>query len=135
MTPQQLRARILRLSEDQPLTSAFERAIADRRTRKKDAWYSSQKAHWLGWLKEYDGPGYYGRAEWNVTAEAVYNRIVNPSMVLWLGEAAGVPAPSVKAAADAALRAPDNMSSQSGAIRRHVTWAMIEAALAHRARR
>lgn len=25
------------------------------------AWYDTQKEHWLGWLADYDGPGYYGR--------------------------------------------------------------------------
>lgn len=129
MTPKQLRSRIARLEADQPIAARFEKTIADRATRKKDPWYATQKEHWLGWLGEYDGPGYYGRAEWDVSAQTVFNRVVNPSMVLWLCEASGVSAKHVKAAAEAALQAGERMSAQSGAIRKHVNWAMIESAL------
>lgn len=125
MTPIQLRRKIMRLEPVQPIAASFETAIAVRKTRRKDPWYESQKEHWLGWLKEYVGPGYYGRQSWEVTAEAVYNRVVNPSMVLWLGEAAGVPKAAVRTAADAALAAPPSMAAQSGAIRAVIPWSMI----------
>lgn len=125
MTPQQLRRKISRLEADQPLSARFEAAIAERKTRRADPWYTSQKEHWLGWLKEYDGPGYYGRRSWDVSAEMVYNRVVNPSMVLWLGEAAGVPRADVEAAVDAALSAGDSMAAQSGAIRHVIPWTTI----------
>lgn len=125
MTPQQLRARILKLKEDQPLVAAFETAILERKSRRKDPWYRSQKEHWLGWLREYDGPGYYGRETWDVTAETVYNRVVNPAMVLWLGAAAGVPRARVKEAIEAALAAKPSMSAQSGAIRKAIPWSLI----------
>jgi hypothetical protein len=125
MTPQQLRARILKLKESHPLAAHFEDAIRQRKTRKKDVWYSSQKEHWLGWLKEYDGPGFYGRETWDVTAETVYNRVVNPAMVLWLGAAAGVPRARVQEAIDAALAAKPSMSAQSGAIRKFIPWSLI----------
>ena len=26
-------------------------------------WYKTQKEHWLGWLREYHGPGCYGRQD------------------------------------------------------------------------
>lgn len=125
MTPQQLRARIRKLDEDQPLVARFEDAIRKRKSREKDVWYSSQKEHWLGWLNEYDGPGYYGRETWDVTAETVYNRVVNPAMVLWLGAAAGVPRARVLKAIEAALAAKPSMSSQSGAIRKVIPWSLI----------
>lgn len=125
MTPQQLRRHILKLKDDHPLVVRFEDAILRRKSRKKDVWYSSQKEHWLGWLNAYDGPGYYGRETWDVTAEAVYNRVVNPSMVLWLGAAAGVPRAAVLAAIDAALAAKPTMMSQSAAIRRAIPWELV----------
>jgi hypothetical protein len=25
--------------------------------------FASHKDHWIGWLEEYDGPGYYDRAD------------------------------------------------------------------------
>ena len=68
--------------------------------------FGSQKQHWLGWLGEYDGPGYYGRKTWDVTAEQVYIRIVNPSMLLWLAEAAGVEKSLVARVSAATLAAP-----------------------------
>lgn len=42
-------------------------------------WYRTQKEHWLGWLRDYDCPGAYGR---KVTggrdSHFVYNHVVNP---------------------------------------------------------
>ena len=128
-TPQWLRRKIARLPEQGVVSSAFETAIAERRDRSKDVWYHSQKEHWLGWLAEYDGPGYYGRRTWNVTAERVYNRIVNPSMLIWLAEASGVPSGTVQKASDAALAAAPNMSAQSAAIRCVIPWVLVEAHL------
>ena len=111
---------------------AFERKLAESTASLRKAWYSHQKEHWLGWLKEYDGPGYYGRKTWDVTAETVYNRVNNPAMVLWLGEAAGIPTAQVKRAVAVAWEAPANFSSQCGAIRRVVPWTDIEPLLLKR---
>ena len=86
--------------------------MSERHTRRKDPWYHTQKEHWLGWLAEYDGPGYY-------------NRVVNPCMILWFGEATGVSRNVVKAAAADALAAKDNMGAQSAAIRRHIPRSLI----------
>lgn len=115
----------MQLDSDQPVTASFEAAIVERKTRKKDPWYNNHKEHWLNWLKEYDGPGYYGRQTWNVSAENVYNRVVNPSMVLWLGEAAGVPKKQVREACNAALTADATMAAQSAAIRKVISWSKI----------
>ena len=124
-TPKWLRRRIKRLPEATPIAAHFEAAIAARKDRKKDVWYNSQKEHWLGWLGEYDGPGYYDRKTWDVTAEQVYNRVVNPAMLVWLAEASGVPRSLVEEGSEAALSAPSNMSAQSGAIRRVIPWDLI----------
>ena len=54
-------------------------------------WYKTQKEHWLGWLSEYHGPDAYGRRSDNKRdAEFAYNHIVEPKMLLWLIETAGV---------------------------------------------
>jgi hypothetical protein len=124
-TPQWLRRRIAELPERAAIAEAFEDAILARKDRTKDVWYNSQKKHWLGWLSEYDGPGYYGRSTWVIGPERVYNRIVNPSMLVWLAEASGVPPATVQKAATAALAAPSAMSAQSAAIRRVIPWEMI----------
>lgn len=58
-------------------------------------WYMTQKEHWLDWLREYDGPGAYGRmAGTQRDARFAYNHIVEPKMLLWLIEAAGVKLPA-----------------------------------------
>lgn len=57
--------------------------------------YDSHKAHWMGWLGEYDGPGYYGRSSWDVDARSVYQRLNCGQMIVWLNEAAGAPARTV----------------------------------------
>ncbi len=69
------------------------------------AGYENQREHWLGWLKDYNGPGYYVREDWEVDdARTVYNRVGNPAMVLWLGEASGIPTAIVKKAAAEAMK-------------------------------
>jgi len=126
MTPQTLRRKIAKLPEAAPITEQFEREIVRRKSRAQKAWYSSQKEHWLGWLREYDGPGFYDRQTWEVTAETVYNRVVNSAMTLWLGEACGCPKAQVEAAAKAASKAGNTMQAQSAAIRRIISWPEIE---------
>lgn len=92
-------------------------------------WYKTQHEHWLGWLREYDGPGAYGRANSNRTAEFVYNHIVNPQMLVYLAEASGVDPILIATATRRALAGKATMSSMSGAIRSVLTWSVIEAAL------
>lgn len=33
--------------------------------------YATHKDHWVQWLEEYDGPGYYGRSNWDRDAQFV----------------------------------------------------------------
>ena len=107
---------------------ALTAALAERRKHpKKKPWYQHQKEHWLGWLKEYDGPGAYGRAVHNGrTAEFAYNHAMNPAMVLWLGEGVGVPHDIVEQAAKACLAAGPTLPRQCAAVRKLVPWKMIE---------
>lgn len=46
---------------------------------------------WLLLGKAVDTRRYYGRKEKHPSAEFAYNHIICPPMVLWLGEASGVP--------------------------------------------
>ena len=132
MTPQQLATGIRKLRETLPITTEFERILVRRGILKNDVWYTSQKEHWLGWLSEYGGPGFYGRKNPQRSAAFVYNHIVCPPMVLWLGEASGVPKAMVSKAKQAALSASPQLQSQSAAIRRMIPWEMIEVRLARR---
>ena len=93
-----------------------------------NAWYSSQKEHWLGWLGDYSGPGAYGRANWeNRTAEFVYNHIQCAPMLVWLAEALGVPSGKLIAACEDVKAAGARSASQCGALRKAVPWAIIAA--------
>lgn len=88
-------------------------------------WYKTQKEHWLGWLGEYDGPGAYGRLPGkHRDAKFAYNHIVEPEMLLWLIEAAGVRSDLVKAAKFACAQGKSLMQ-KSGAIRKCVPWSVV----------
>jgi len=130
MTPHQLAARIRNLRETVPITTEFERVLTRRDIWSSSrAWYTTQKEHWLGWLKGYDGEGHYHRKNWLRSAEFVYNHINCPPMVLWLAEASGAPRAKVAKAKQAALSAKPHLPTQSAAIRRIIPWEMIEVCL------
>jgi hypothetical protein len=99
-----------------------------------DSWYPAarlntpNKQHWIGWLSEYDGPGYYGRKNSDRSASFVYNHINSPPMLLWLAEGADVP----KNLVEAACRVQDSMKNKAGAcalIRRVLPWDIVETSL------
>jgi len=130
MTPHQLAAKIRYLREAVPITDEFERILTRRGTWNRSyVWYTSQKQHWLGWLSEYHGRGYYGRKNSHRSAEFVYNHINCPPMVLWLVEASGIPRTKVAKAKQAALSAKPHLPAQSAAIRKTIPWEMIEVRL------
>jgi hypothetical protein len=130
MTAKQLRQKIRLMRDRPPITTGFERVLD-----KSGIWslrqfrYSSQKEHWLRWLAEYDGPGYYGRKKPHESAEFAYNHIVCPPMVLWLGEASGVQRTKILEAKRAALSAPASLPALSAAIRKTIPWEQIESRL------
>jgi hypothetical protein len=132
LSPRRLLTLIRDLEAEPPLTTAFERRLSKTTSSLREAWYRHQKEHWLGWLREYNGPGHYGRKSWDVTAETVYKRINNPAMVLYLGEAAGVPTAQVQEAIAAATKAGPSFPSQCAAIRRVIPWHEIEPLLARK---
>lgn len=91
--------------------------------------YKTQKEHWLGWLGEYHGPGYYGRQDSTPrNARLAYNRIVCVEMLVYLAWAAGI-SPYRRAKARAAMRSKESDQAKSGAVRKVIPWEIIEAAL------
>lgn len=134
-TPRQLRRAIVKLSPASPKTDRFSaqwRRLGRRGGRQqeqKSVWYKTQHEHWLGWLREYDGPGAYDRAIWKRTAEFVYNHIVNPQMLIYLAEASKVEPELIAKATRRALLGKGTMGSMSAAIRGVLPWALVEAAL------
>jgi hypothetical protein len=108
---------------------AIERLPASDAWVEPGVWYTTQKQHWLGWLRDYNGPGYYGRIPGqNRDAKYAYNHIVCPGMLLWLMEAAGVEEDLIAKARDA-HDAGTRLPQQCGGIRRHVPWSVIYEAL------
>ena len=72
VTPSELRVAIAQLPAHQPVTERYEAALRARQPTR--ASYPTQKDHWLGWLADYSGSGFYHRANWNRSARFVYNR-------------------------------------------------------------
>ncbi len=102
--------------------------VADRQPGYNN--YRTQKDHWLGWLDPDSNTGTYPRRSApERDARYVYNRIVEPQMLLWLISASGVRQELVHAAARAAEEAA-SLAGKSAAIRRHVPWQVVAAALA-----
>jgi hypothetical protein len=120
MTSIELRRIISKLPDGETYTAKLEKAINLRNP------YRSQKEHWLGWLSEYNGPGYYGRANWDRNAEFIYNHLQSATMLLWLGEALGLSGAILKKASEAAMTARKNSSIQCAALRREIPWKRIE---------
>ena len=134
-TPRQLRRLIAGLSPESPTTDRFTkqwrvRAAQDGgQQERKRVWYRTQHEHWLGWLAGQQGPGAYDRKNWHRSAQFVYDHIVNPQMLVYLAEAAGVDRKRVTLAARAGIARRSSMSSMSAAIRRVVPWEAVEEAL------
>jgi len=91
--------------------------------------YTTQKAHWLGWLKPAAGTGSYPRADnGKRDARDVYNHIVEPKLLLWLVKAAEVSPQLIKAANDE-VATKIGLTSKSAAIRKHIPWTTLADAL------
>jgi hypothetical protein len=82
-----------------------------------------------GWLAEYNGPGYYGRTNWNHTAEFAYNHLQSASALLWLAKSVGVPRFALLKAEAACRRARPNTATQAAAVRSVLPWGLVEALL------
>lgn len=112
----------LLLEKIQEFAPPLARSVGGER---RSTWLEMQAA-WVGWLGEYTGPGYYGRQEWNRSAEFVYNHLQSPTMLLWLAEAAGIPSKQVALASNAETSTPNALPSACAAIRKVISWEDVE---------
>jgi hypothetical protein len=129
MTPSDLAQKVRALKRTCPTTADFEQALFSRKLLdpfKEARKYPSQQQHWIGWLSEYGGPGYYGRKRWDRDAKFVYNHVGCPPMLLWLAEASGVSKPKLDEAVRIALRRGQTLSGACAAIRRVIAWKDVE---------
>lgn len=111
------------------LLSAIRRLPADKPRETPGKWYMTQHEHWIGWLSHYDGPGAYGRdPSVQRDAKFVYNHIVEPAMLLYLAAAAGVDRRKVAIARRVASEGKTLMQ-KAGAVRQHIPWPVVAAAL------
>lgn len=125
MTPEKLRKVISTLFEKGPLTEELNKALKIEKVDGRSN-YPHQKAHWLGWLTEVRGAGYYGLKKPHTSAKSVYNTLMCPPMIFWLAEAVGISKATLNVAIVAAKKAKPVFPSQCGAIRKIVTWEMVE---------
>ncbi len=110
------------------LLIAISRLPEDRR-RRGNAWYESQKEHWVGWFFHYNSSGAYGRKVTNGRdAKFVYNHVVCPGLLAYLADASGVSRGLVRRAKQIAV-APGTEMERAGAIRRVIPWHMVQSAL------
>jgi hypothetical protein len=94
-----------------------------------EAWYLTQKQHWLGWLRYYNSAGAYGRKpRMNRGAAFAYNHIVEPKMLLWIVSAARV-SPALVRAARRDAKDVASMPGRSAMVRKHVPWTVLANAL------
>jgi hypothetical protein len=84
--------------------------------------YKTFQEQWIGWLKEYDGPGYYGRADGKRDARWVYQHLNNGNMIVWLNEAAGETPHTIIATIEDMVRNGPIPQSQAKIARSHLPW-------------
>lgn len=125
ISARQLHAIVQSLPARQPITDAFEQNRAPSR-------WPSQRDHLLGWLAEYNGPGYYGRKTPGRDARFFYNHFKCAPGLLWLAEALGEEPVRLREAVARVEAAGGNLASQCGALRTAIPWARIEELLAAR---
>jgi hypothetical protein len=83
--------------------------------------YETFQEQWIGWLEEYDGPGYYGRADGKRDARWVYQHLNNGKMIVWLNEAAGESHATIEAAI-ADMERWEKVQTQAKVARSHLPW-------------
>jgi hypothetical protein len=100
----------------------------DRALLREGKTWRSHHEHWLGWLKNYDGPGYYGRRKGGRDAAFAYNHLHEAESLLWLAKVSGV-SQRLVAVARKASRRKGSMPAQAAAVRRVIPWDLVRDAL------
>ena len=94
---------------------------ADEPYRRRNGYVATTKDQWLGWLSEYDKPGYYDRKGTGYDARFAYNHVQTHQVLIWLLGAAGLEAPKLVEAA-AAADVAKSMAQKAASVRKLVPW-------------
>ncbi len=97
-------------------------AIMPQSNRLSAGGYATHRDHWIGWLKEYNGPGYYNRSNWDRDARFVYQRLCNGHMIVWLSEAAGEDPALIKRTIRAMQRGEQSKQTKARIARSLLPW-------------
>ena len=114
-TAQQLLARIKTLPEHLPISCQMELSKH----------HDSHRDHWVKWLREYDGPGWYGRKNHKRDAEYIWTHLQCAPMLVYLAEAAGVETNAVQHAFIHCAHTRGNRSAIAAAARRILPWGLV----------
>lgn len=96
-----------------------------RRYADERLWYSTQKEHWLGWLKGYHTPSAYGRqVDTSRDAAYAYNHIMCPEMLIYLARQAKIPRNLLRQAVMIS-NSDLPLAAQVSQIRVLIPWSMI----------
>ena len=91
--------------------------------------HGSHRTHWMGWLGEYEGPGYYGRKrERSRSAKYIYQHLHCAPMVIWLAELAGVDGRRLRLAVRKSVPQPKlykDSPSAAAMARRILPWTLV----------
>ena len=118
-TPKQLLARVRTLEEFLPISGKI--GLSHH--------HDSHRDHWIKWLREYDGPGYYNRKNHQRDAAYIYSHVQSAGMVVYLAEAAGLDTNVVQHAFLLATNTAGNKAAVTAAARRVVPWPLVCQAL------
>lgn len=111
-TPKQMLARVKRLDDGGTISSMIP----------PPKMYDSHKDHWIGWLREYEGPGYYGRKYTDRDARFIYEHVQNVGMIVWINEAVGIERGHCMQARLRSIETGGRVASQTAAARKVLSW-------------
>jgi hypothetical protein len=127
MTPHALASKISNLPNRAPITAELTSHLWNLDPNDPaDSKHLNMKKSWLRWLDTYEEPKYSRRKDSIRTAGFVYNHLLAPQMVLWLGEVSGVSETVVRNAMKAACSVQPNRATQCASIRKIIPWKIIE---------
>lgn len=88
--------------------------------------YTSEREHMVCWFRAQTtkGSGSYTRSTPNHSAKRTYNRLMNATSVLWIGEALGID-PDILKAAVQELKKEKDYRRRPAIVRRHIPWDTI----------